>query len=627
MALLVAPCEDSFAVALHLFRSYCLFFRRISLAISIAIATAICIAVVGCSATQPGPGAGPTQTISSATFVLSESTTPPNAELSRVTVALPDNWSASRRDVEGIGWYGMKFDYVGGEGATGSTGRSQAVLVPRICMNGEIFVNGVRVLSGGRMTTPVTRNWNVPFFVEVPSALLKVGPNQLDIRVFAYRNSNGGIGTVHVGDPPKLRAEYDFLYALHVKGAIISFAIALVSAFAGFVAWLRMNRDPIYGLFGMAMLAWTVRYFNYFVQDIPFESEWYSVIVNSAQGWFFIFFTSFVLRLTHSSWPRTEYLLIGFGAIGTAAIYLAFNGLISIRFVIICWTAIWLPCSVVLLFATARHAKRSRSTSAPLAALATWVYVPVALRDLAIVSDYGRFDASYLGHYVGIPLTILMVWMLVARGVKALREAADAEVARARATMEERQRITQDMHDGLGLLLNSALRLVDKGVAHGPAVTGSIQACLDELRLVVDSSATDSGDFLPQLATLRFRMQPRLEAIGLKVNWRMDDFPANLILPPGTALQILRIVQEAINNTLKHAQASTIEVECVSQAGANPVSLVIRDDGIGFPTDVTKVGNGLGNMKRRALSARVDLSLRSSSSGTEVRIDIPLAAR
>ena len=360
---------------------------------------------------------------------------------------------------------------------------------------------------------------------------------------------------------------------------------------------------------------------------MPFDSALYSVVVNSAQGWVFIFFTSFVLRLTHTYWPRTEQVLLAFGVLGTAAIYLALSGLISIRLVIICWMVVWLPCSAVLLFATARHALRSRSTSAPLAAAATWLYVPVALRDLTIVSDYGRFDASYLGHYVGLPLTGLMVWLLVARGVKALREAADAEVARARATMDERQRITQDMHDGLGLMLNAALRQADKAQQSPPAVASAIRTCLDELRLIVDASATDSGEFLPQLATLRFRMQPRLEAIGLQVNWNMDSFPQDLVLPPGAALQVLRTVQEAINNTVKYAQASAVDLACVSQPGADPVSLVIRDDGSGFSVERATLGNGLKSMRRRALAARVGFNLQSSAAGTEVRIDIPLPAR
>ena len=227
-------------------------------------AAGLCCALLLSAMAQPAPHSAASQTLSAAAFVLSDAADPPGAEGGWATVALPDNWSSSRRDVQGIGWYRMQFDYAG-DASAGDASAGLAVLVQRICMNGEIFVNGVRVLSGGNMSAPITRNWNTPFFVEIPSALLKAGPNRLDIRVFAYRNSNGGLGTVQLGPSASLRAEYGFLYALHVKGAIISFAVAMVAAFAGGVAWWRMNRDPIYGFFGLAMLAWTVRYFNYFV--------------------------------------------------------------------------------------------------------------------------------------------------------------------------------------------------------------------------------------------------------------------------------------------------------------------------------------------------------------------------
>ena len=193
--------------------------------------------------------------------------------------------------------------------------------------------------------------------------------------------------------------------------------------------------------------------------------------------------------------------------------------------------------------------------------------------------------------------------------------------------MDERQRITQDMHDGLGLMLNAALRQADKAQDSTAAVASAIRTCLDELRLIVDASATDTGAFLPQLATLRFRMQPRLEAIGLHVHWRMDNFPQDLVLPPEAALHVLRIVQEAINNTVKYAQANAIDLVCVSQPGADPVSLVVRDDGCGFAIEGAKLGNGLSGMKRRASAARVALELQSSPTGTAVRIDIPLPAR
>jgi signal transduction histidine kinase len=555
--------------------------------------------------------------IDHARFLLADDATPPAEDRAWSELRLPDNWSVTRQQASGIGWYRIGFD------AGGDPARSVAVLVRRLSMNGEFFVNDVRVLSGGAMNAPVTRNWNTPFFVEIPAPLLRAGRNVLDIRLHAHRNNNGGLGTVYLGDAETLRAEHRFLYALHVKGAILSFAVALAAAFTGLVAWGRMGHDAMYGFFGLAMVAWVVRYANYFVQVVPIDQTLYSLAVNSAQGWFFVFFTSFLLRLTRAHWPRAEKILYLTGALGTAGIYAAYLGKVPLWLVIAVWMFVWVPSSAVLLLASARHAYRSRSVPAVLAALVAWLYVPLTLRELLITSNLMPFDASYIAHYVGAPLAVLISWMLVDRAVDAARDAARADLARAEAAFDERQRITQDMHDGLGLQLNAALRLAERGEMDRSKFAGLLRACLDELRLIVDSSAADPGDFLPLLASLRIRMQPKLEAIGIRIDWQVHRFAGELILPPGAAMQVLRMVQEAINNTIKHANATVIAFRIAPGQRPRHVVLVVSDDGSGFAPATASVGRGLAGMKTRAQAAGVGLAIHSSPDGTSIEIAMP----
>jgi hypothetical protein len=106
----------------------------------------------------------------------------------------------------------------------------------------------------------------------------------------------------------------------------VSFAVALLVAFTAVVAWLRMDREAIYGLFGLAMVAWVVRYATYFIQETPIDPVTYAVVVNSAQGWFFIFFTPFLLRRTSLHWERVDQALFLAGILGTAVIFPAFQG-------------------------------------------------------------------------------------------------------------------------------------------------------------------------------------------------------------------------------------------------------------------------------------------------------------
>ena len=563
------------------------------------------------------------QTIEHARFLLADDEHPPADEGAWSNVQLPDNWSVTRKQASGIGWYRMTFD------VASNPPHGVAVLVQRLSMNGEFYVNGVRLLSGGSMSAPVTRNWNTPFFFEVPAPLLRAGRNVLDIRVYAYRNNNGGLGTVQLGDPTALQAKYFFLNALHVKGAILSFAVALVAAFIGIVAWLRMGHDATYGFFGLAMVAWVVRYANYFVQDVPINPTLYGLAVNSAQGWFFIFFTSFLLRLTRVRWPRAERALYLTGVLGTAGIGAASLGWVPLWIVIGVWSFVWVPGSVALLLASARHAYKRRSVLAGLAALVAWLYVPLTFRELLITSGFMNFDASYIAHYVGAPLAALISWMLIDRLVDTARVAAEADFARAKATFDERQRITQDMHDGLGLQLNAALRVVERGELDREKFAGLLRGCLDELRLIVDSSTSDTGEFLPLLASLRYRMQSKLEAIGIRIDWQMHDFPDDLTLPPGASLQVLRMVQEAINNAIKHANASVIVFRIADGRTLDHVTLVISDNGVGFEAGVGTgtQGKGLSGMKRRATAAGVKLAIHSSPEGTSIEIAIPSTSR
>ncbi len=94
--------------------------------------------------------------------------------------------------------------------------------------------------------------------------------------------------------------------------------------------------------------------------------------------------------------------------------------------------------------------------------------------------------------------------------------------------------------------------------------------------------------------------------------------------PPDAALCLYRICQESLNNAIRHAEPSTIEVH-LSQSNGNAV-LEIRDDGCGLP-EVPGAGLGLSSMRERARLAGGTLTLTGDHEhGTSVRISVPLSA-
>lgn len=103
----------------------------------------------------------------------------------------------------------------------------------------------------------------------------------------------------------------------------------------------------------------------------------------------------------------------------------------------------------------------------------------------------------------------------------------------------------------------------------------------------------------------------------------MVDAPENrLELPAAVELAALRIVQEAVTNTRKHARAS----ECcvVLQLDGRDLLVEIRDDGRGFRADVRK-GVGLRSIAERAADLGGTCDVRSSPGGTRVLVRLPAA--
>ena len=131
------------------------------------------------------------------------------------------------------------------------------------------------------------------------------------------------------------------------------------------------------------------------------------------------------------------------------------------------------------------------------------------------------------------------------------------------------------------------------------------------------------------LASLRFRLQPRLEAAGLALRWRVEALPPLDWLTPGHAMHVMRIVQEVVTNIVKHAQAR--EIVFSTRVDAAQACICIEDDGLGFDGAVPNAGpgRGLGNIRHRgnALGAVLCWEERGPYTGTRFVLGLPLTRR
>jgi len=215
-----------------------------------------------------------------------------------------------------------------------------------------------------------------------------------------------------------------------------------------------------------------------------------------------------------------------------------------------------------------------------------------------------------------------------------LTERRNLEWRLAESQLEERRHMARELHDeigghmtGIGLLAQSVL--VDLERAQSPMadrvreLVSSIGDAQQRLRTVIRGLMP--VDEIPEgLMAALGELARRAETMsGIPCGFRCDE-PVHVI-DTGTAKHLFRIAQEAVNNAVRHAQASRIEIRLLQDAGRLIVE--VTDDGIGpGRPQPGHTGIGLASMAQRAHLLGGECTVRGRSlGGTNVRCWVPLA--
>jgi signal transduction histidine kinase len=202
---------------------------------------------------------------------------------------------------------------------------------------------------------------------------------------------------------------------------------------------------------------------------------------------------------------------------------------------------------------------------------------------------------------------------------------------RAEITMQEleRKRIANDLHDSLGPLLSSVKLYVQ-----------SIDGITDDDKALLDIASKHIDETITGLREISYNLSPEglsrnglIKAIDeylLKINTAKTltiDFSADkgITLPKEYEIHVFRIVQEIVNNAMKHSHATLLRLIITTQG--NDVMIVSIDDGIGFDPDEIKkhsMGLGLNSIESRCEMLDATLTLTSTKNqGCKYVIKVP----
>ena len=205
--------------------------------------------------------------------------------------------------------------------------------------------------------------------------------------------------------------------------------------------------------------------------------------------------------------------------------------------------------------------------------------------------------------------------------------------AEALAIAEERNRLARELHDtvaqtlyGITLQSEAARRHLAGGKQdtvddYLMGIQETTQQTLQEIRLLIFELRPPVVELEGLAAALRTRLAAVEERSGLTVQHEIEDIGR---LAPEIETGLYRIGQEALNNIIRHAQASRVEVE-LSQSGGR-VQLVISDDGLGFDPDALSPGGlGIQGMRERAVQLGAILNIHSKpGEGTRLSVEVPV---
>jgi len=560
----------------------------------------------------------PFQIFDRAEFVQSASLLPPDSDANWVPVELPDSWQVQNRPRDKIGWYRLRFTHHG-TAHSGSDSGQQAIYISRITNNIEVFLNGSSFATSGRLGPQPEESWNLAQYHFVPFSLMRDGSNELLIRLHPDGYARAGLSKVYLGDSADLREIYNRRYFIQTKAPQLITGVLVVMSIFSLTVWLRRRNETMLLLFGLMAAVAVVRLFHHYFRDTPL---WLAAMAVPAVLWLTVLQTSFVLHYCNRSQPRLERGLVIYALGGSAMLLVAaVTDLFSeATQVIYASLAILTPIlGGIIIYQLSREPSRGNI----LMMVATLLNAAFGIHDFLNYQELLGYDRLYLLP-LGLPLLLLAVAALLARRfVETLNDYETLNTSLSeRIVGRERER---DMHDGLGSHLMSTLALLKRGSLQQSEVESLLTDCIDELKLTIDSLEPVERDLAVVLGNLRYRLEPRLNAAGISLEWAVTDLPPLDYLDPENVRSVLRIVQEAFTNTLKHANASRITLSTGTDRAANRVWVRVTDDGQHFDIEKAKGGRGLANMKSRAARMQGEIEVVAlKGGGTCVSLFLPI---
>ncbi len=521
-------------------------------------------------------------------------------------------------------------------------GSIQAIYLPKFDDNIAITLNGVAL----RRVDTFERHWFKPLILSLPAELFsKTGKNRLRLTLTGFAQRKLILQPFYIGAYDALTGHYRWRSAVTVRVAQLGLGLMIVLCAAFAIIWIGKRAEVVYLYLAISCVAAAFICIQYGIDTSALPYRVWMIVWGYSTPVYVLMIAKVVATHLKIGLGRAEpfavvaivaltviaifvpegwvhpfvigtNLLTGFGAFSTCAwFWLNRKKASRIDFIVMfscMFVAMLLGCNTLYQLVA----------PSPLLSLNLYQFMPFVMTGMCLWLIITALLRSFRDYEELIQSQHETISAKTSELEDSYRQLAQVE--RRKAIDDERKRIMLDLHDGLGGHLVNALAYMENKGLNEPTLSQALQDALRDLALMLDSLETEDS-ISTLLGMLRTRLENLLEDNGVAFVWEIMDEPKLAKPGPSQNLNLLRIVQEAITNVIKHASASSITV------ASDRSSVVISDNGHGF--DMQKLeskhgGHGIVGMQRRAELIGARLQLSSSSEGTEIKLlfDAPMVA-
>lgn len=541
-------------------------------------------------------------------------------------VSLPDLWQRHWPGFLGPVWYRLDWQ-------ADCSGEPLTLNISRMVMAGEVWHNNDLIWRDESLVEPLSRSWNLPRYWLLPASGQQQA-NTLWIRLVGSEHAAPGLGNVRLGVSEQVWPEYRKQLLLQREFIFIGLLISSLLGVLFLTFWLFRRQEHAFGWFALASLLWSFGILNMLLTSAwPFANgEVWDRLSLVALLLYCPVFCMFVWSFGGMRFTRLERGVWGAAILFCVAVVLVPKAHIGLLQLI---SAIALR--LVLFVASQQLLWRGyRTRDAYLMFFGACISAQSIYEFLTFVGVF-KFEGMHVA--LSSPfMSILMFLTLAARFSSSLRRIerfndelqATADSTRAELTqtlqrehqleadnirLNERLRLTHDLHDSLGSsLMRSITRMEHGGGLKDGQFLSVLKTLRSDLRDVIDGSSAVPAWQSPQewLAPLRRRFIDLFDDLGIESHWRLPEHWPGAFTPQ-QLLALTRFLEEALTNVLKHASATRLEVGVRAEV-EHGLSLWIGDNGRGFDVDeVLAAGSGVGMSSMRMRIERMGGQLRIES--------------